>query len=215
MTLSNGTKCTSARLRDASTSIKKLLDSPYLEYMNNPKTAEMYWTLVDPTIEGEDDPKPRANFQKISACRALNSQQFFTALRCTEVKGSLMDNQDISRRVKHRIQVASQPGSGTASLVVPTEECLDMDDNATIQAVCCGLGLSIPGFTFASQMPAELHSNGTTRHTRREHSEREHHDWHTLLRLQVLWYLRQAQRSSASDLCLPQVRVEVLWLNQV
>ena len=33
-------KCTSARLRDASTSIKALLDSPYFSHMNNPKTAE-------------------------------------------------------------------------------------------------------------------------------------------------------------------------------
>jgi hypothetical protein len=59
-----------------------------------------------------------------------------------------MDDPEISsidRKVKHRIQVASQPGSGTASLVVPTEKCLDMDDNATIQATCCRLGLPIPG----------------------------------------------------------------------
>ncbi len=34
-------KCTSPRLRDAATSIKALLDSPYFSYMNNPKTAEM------------------------------------------------------------------------------------------------------------------------------------------------------------------------------
>ena len=51
----------------------------------------------------------------------------------------------INRRVKHRIQVASQRGSGTASLVVPTESCLEMDDDATIQAVCCRLCLAIPG----------------------------------------------------------------------
>jgi hypothetical protein len=66
-----------------------------------------------------------------------------------------MNDPDINRKVKHRIQVAShiamQPGSGTASLVVPTEKCLDMNDNlnATIhwQAICCRgrLGLSIPG----------------------------------------------------------------------
>ena len=49
--------CTSARLRDASTSFKKLLDSPYLRraFMKNPKTADMYWTLVDSPIDGEDD----------------------------------------------------------------------------------------------------------------------------------------------------------------
>ena len=57
----------------------------------------------------------------------------------------MMDDPNISRRVKHRIQVASQRGSGTASLVVPTENCLEMDDDATIQAVCCRLGLAIPG----------------------------------------------------------------------
>ncbi len=38
-------KCTSARLRDASTSIKALLASPYFAYMNNPRTAEIYSTL--------------------------------------------------------------------------------------------------------------------------------------------------------------------------
>ncbi len=42
---------------------------------------------------------------------------------------------------------------------------------------------------------------------------REQHDWHTLLGLQLLWYLRHAQRSSASCLRLPQVRAEVLWLS--
>ncbi len=58
-----------------------------------------------------------------------------------------MDDQTISREVKHRFQVASQPGSGTASLVVPTEKCLEVDDAATIQAICCRLGLAtgIPG----------------------------------------------------------------------
>ena len=50
-------KCTSARLRGASTSIKALLDSPYFAYMNNPKTAEIYSVLVDPPIEGETNPR--------------------------------------------------------------------------------------------------------------------------------------------------------------
>ena len=44
--------CTSARLRDASKSIRAMLDSPYFHHMNNPKTAEVYWTLVDPPTEG-------------------------------------------------------------------------------------------------------------------------------------------------------------------
>jgi hypothetical protein len=74
-------KCTSARLRDASTSIKALLDSPYLAYVNNPKTAEIYCTLVDPPIEGEANsnrdrdgyPTGTANFQKISACQRQRS----------------------------------------------------------------------------------------------------------------------------------------------
>jgi hypothetical protein len=50
-----------------------MLNSPYFEYMNNPKTAEIYWTLVDPplAIEGEDNPKPRAKYQKISKCRGF------------------------------------------------------------------------------------------------------------------------------------------------
>ena len=59
-----------------SASIKALRDSPYFEYMNTPgspgvpaKTpaAEIYWTLVDPPIEGDrdDNSKSRANSQKI------------------------------------------------------------------------------------------------------------------------------------------------------
>jgi hypothetical protein len=100
---------------------------------------------VDPPIEGEDNSKPKAKYQKISKCRGLNSPRLFTELRNTEIKAGLMDNPDISRKVEHRIQVASQPGSETASLVVPTEECLDMDDDATIQAVCCRLGIAIRG----------------------------------------------------------------------
>ncbi len=43
-------KCTSPRLRGASTSIRALLDSPYFAYMNNPKTAEIYQALVDPLV---------------------------------------------------------------------------------------------------------------------------------------------------------------------
>jgi hypothetical protein len=138
-------KCTSARLRDASASIKSLLDSPYFAYMNSPKTAEIYWTLVDPPIEGETNSKPKANFQKISACQRQRSQKLFSEIRFTEIKAGMMDDPTISRKVKHRFQVASQRGSGTASLVVPTEKCLEMDDDATIQAICCRLGLAIPG----------------------------------------------------------------------
>jgi hypothetical protein len=138
-------RCTSARLRDASESIKAMLASQYFDYMNTPKTAEIYWTLVDSPIEGENNSKPKANFQKISACQRLQSQMLFTEIRNTEIKADLMDDPNISRQVKHRIQVASQRGSGTASLVVPTEKCLEMDDNATLQAVCCRLGLPIPG----------------------------------------------------------------------
>jgi hypothetical protein len=43
-----------------------MLDSPYFHYMpvNPPKTAEIYWTLVDPPIEGESNSEPKANFQK-------------------------------------------------------------------------------------------------------------------------------------------------------
>ncbi len=61
----------------------------------------------------------------------------FSAIRFTEIKARLMDDPNImiSRQVKHRLQVASQPGSGTASLVVPTEKCLEMGDAATLQAV--------------------------------------------------------------------------------
>ncbi len=57
-------KCTSPRLRDASTSIKALLDSPYFSYMNNPKTAEIYQALVDLPIEGETNSKPQGQLPK-------------------------------------------------------------------------------------------------------------------------------------------------------
>ncbi len=32
-----------------------------------------------------------------------------------------------------------------AAYIVPTEKCLEIDDAATIQAICCRLGLAIPG----------------------------------------------------------------------
>ena len=47
-------------------------------------------------------------------------QKVFTEIRFTEIKAALMDDPNISKEIKHRIQVASQPGSGTASLMVPT-----------------------------------------------------------------------------------------------
>ena len=124
-----------------------MLDCPYFHYMNNPKTAGIYWTLVDPPIEGATNSNPKANFQleKISACQRLRSQKLFTEIRNTEIKADLMDDPTINRQVKHRFQVASQRGSGKASLVVPTAKCLEMDDDATIQAICCRLGLVIPG----------------------------------------------------------------------
>jgi hypothetical protein len=83
--------CTSPRLRDASTSIKALLDSPYFAYMNNPKTAEIYQALVDSPIEGETNSNPKANFQKIPACQRLGAQQLFSEIRFTEIKACLMD----------------------------------------------------------------------------------------------------------------------------
>jgi hypothetical protein len=92
--------------------------------MNNPKTAEIYQALVDPPIEGETNPNPTANFHKISACQRLGAQQLFSEIRFTEIKADMMDDPTINRRVKHRIQVASQRGSGTASLAVPTEKLL-------------------------------------------------------------------------------------------
>ncbi len=78
-----------------------MLDSPYFDYMNNPKTAEILWTLVsvDPPIKGEGNSKPKANFQKISACRGLRSQKPCSEIHFTEIKAGLMDNPNISRRV--------------------------------------------------------------------------------------------------------------------
>ncbi len=104
---------------------------------------------MDPPIEGETNSNPKANFQKIPANQRRGSQQLFSEIRFTEIKADMMDDPTISRQEKHRLQVASQRGSGTASLVVPTEKCLpvEMDDDATVQAICqcCRLGLTIPG----------------------------------------------------------------------
>ena len=98
----------------------------------------------------------------------LGIQKFFSEIRSTEIKADLMDDSTVGQRVKHRFQVASQRGSGTASLIVPTEKCLEMDDNAALQAVCCRLGLgTYPRLAHANQVPAELHSNGTACHTDR------------------------------------------------
>ena len=179
-------KCESTRLRDASSSIKAMLNSPYFDYMNTPKTAEIYWTLrlVDPPIEGESNSRPKANFQKIAACQRQNSQELFSGIRFTEIKAALMDDPTVSSRVKHRIhwQVASQQGSGTASMVVPTEKCLEMDDDAALQAVCCRLGLPIQGLHMRARCLSNCTQtlNGTACHTDRQHGEREHNDWHTL-----------------------------------
>ncbi len=54
------------------------MSSPYFPYMNNPKTAEIYQALVDPPIEGETNPNPKANFQleKIPACQRLGEVFF-------------------------------------------------------------------------------------------------------------------------------------------
>ena len=77
-------QCTPARLREASTSIRAVLNSPYLGYMNNPKTAAPALDvlglvtplrLVDSPKEGED--KPKANFQMISA--------YMSGIKVTEV----------------------------------------------------------------------------------------------------------------------------------
>ena len=134
-------KCTSPRLREASASIKKLIGSPYFEYMKNSKMAEIYCTLVEPPIDGDINPKPTGNYQKIAKCQRLGIQKFFSAIRFTENMGRLMDDQTAHRQVKHRFQVASQPGSGKANLVVPTEKYLETEDDATMQAACGRLGL--------------------------------------------------------------------------
>ncbi len=63
--------------------------------MNNPKTAEIYWTLVDPPIGGETNSNPKANFQKIPACQRLRSQKLFNAIRFTEIKAGMMDDPTI------------------------------------------------------------------------------------------------------------------------
>jgi hypothetical protein len=105
-----------------------------------------------PVLQGASSPDDAHHMSHVSCIK------IFSEIRFTEIKAGLMDDPDISREVKHRIQVASQPGSGTASLImivtvrVPTEleECLDTASHraamdAAIQAACCRLGLPIPG----------------------------------------------------------------------
>ena len=61
-----------------------------------------------------------------------------------------------------------------------------------------------PRPNFGNRMPVELRSNGTTRvltrHAEKEHSERDHHDWHIPLGLPLLpvWYLRLAKWNGAN-----------------
>ena len=58
--------CTSPRLREASASIKKLIGSPYFEYMNNSKMAEIYCTLVEPPIDGDINPNKSSFFAQMT-----------------------------------------------------------------------------------------------------------------------------------------------------
>jgi hypothetical protein len=59
-----------------------------------------------------------------------------------------------------------------------------------IMACCQG---TAPAWQLANEMPAELHSNGTTRRVDRSHGDRDHRDRSTLPRLQELWHLRQGK----------------------
>jgi hypothetical protein len=81
---------TSKRLREASSTIREYLNSPYLKYLNVERTATMYGTIVDESDDDDDGTESRGNYQRISECRDLRPQQFFTTLPCIADKASVM-----------------------------------------------------------------------------------------------------------------------------
>jgi hypothetical protein len=86
----------------------RIPEEPLSKDMNVERTAKMYGTIVDKSDDDEDGTEPRGNYQRISECRDLRLQQFFTTLQCIADKASLMDDQTVSKQVKRRMQVASQ-----------------------------------------------------------------------------------------------------------
>ena len=159
--------------------------------MDNPKTAEIYWTLVDPPIEGENNSKPKANFQKISACQRLRSQMLFTELRNTEINfegpsDGRSDRQPTSQapipsRLATRIR-EGKPGS-------PHCKVLRNWRRRNTPGNLLPTWPRHPRLAHANSVSVELHPNGTTRRAGRPHSEREHHDRCALPRLQMLWHI--------------------------
>ncbi len=129
----------SKRLREASSTIRPYLRSPYLKHLNVERTARMYGTIVDKSDDDDDGTAPRGNYQRISECRSLRPQQFFTTLRCIADKASVMDDQTVPKEVKHRMQVASQYCADVASCTVPTDAKLDLSNNEAVFAVCIRL----------------------------------------------------------------------------
>jgi hypothetical protein len=147
---------------------------------------------------------PRANYQKISKCRGLLviSQRPFTKLRNTEIKASLpvMDNPDstepksaasnssgLATRIKE-----GKPGSPHQKVLGHGRQCNNPGSLLQTWSPHPAGGLTHAHGepdSASHRMPADLHSNGSTHRSGRSHSEREHHDWHTLSRLQVLWRL--------------------------
>jgi hypothetical protein len=137
----------SKRLREASSTIREYLESPYLKYLNVERTGRMYGTIVDKSDDDEDGTEPRGNYQRIRECRDCQPQMFFTTLQCIEDKASVMDDPTVPEKVKHRMQIASQYCAGVASCTVPTDAKLDLTNNEAVFAVCIRLGLPLPGLT--------------------------------------------------------------------
>ena len=85
-------------------------------------------------------------------------------IRCIEIKASLMDDPNVNRKAKHRIQIAAQPGSGTASIATPIMDSLIMSDTEATQAVCCRLGLTarltLPGLNEQAALATNCSSHG-------------------------------------------------------
>jgi hypothetical protein len=69
----------------------RIPEKPLSEDMNVERTAKMYGTIVDKSDDDEVGTEPRGNYQRISECRDLRPQQFYTTLQCTADKAPQLD----------------------------------------------------------------------------------------------------------------------------
>ena len=87
----------SKRLREASSSIRKYLESRYLKHLNVERTGKMYGTIVDRSDDDEDGTESRGNYQRIGECRDKKPQQLFQPLQCVEDEACVIGRPDGAR----------------------------------------------------------------------------------------------------------------------